>query len=231
MQSEFAYSNLSGRPRGPLLKLAGVVLPGIARVHADVEPFAHAWQRSNAAALAAGGPLWVALGDSLTQGIGAPDPTRGWVGKVRDRLAAQGRELGVVNLGVSGATTVDVIERQLPVLATLDPSLVTLMVGSNDLMRPSLRRGLPERFEQILDALPSGSVVTTMPNPSSVAGQVNRTIARVAAERDLVVAEMRDPRTASWRGRLAADHFHPNEAGYAAIAEVVGDVLVGLGRG
>jgi lysophospholipase L1-like esterase len=24
---------------------------------------------------------------------------------------------------------------------------------------------------------------------------------------------------ASWRGKLAEDHFHPNDAGYAALAE------------
>ena len=51
-----------------------------------------------------------------------------------------------------------------------------------------------------------------------------------AADRGLAVAELRDPRTASWRGKLAADHFHPNELGYAAIAEVLGDAVVSAAR-
>jgi lysophospholipase L1-like esterase len=28
-----------------------------------------------------------------------------------------------------------------------------------------------------------------------------------------------------WKGRLAADHFHPNDAGYAVMAEIVAEAL------
>ncbi len=227
---DFEYSNIAGRRPGPLIKLAGWVLPGVARVQNDVEPWAEAWGQDNRAALSGTGPLWVALGDSLTQGVGAPAHDRGWVGQVRERLAEAGQDYRVVNLGVSGATTRDVLERQAPVLDALPADLVTLMIGSNDLMRPRDRGGMVERFAELLDRLPEGAVVTTLPNPSPVAGRVNALIARVAPERGLVVAELRDPRTSSWRGRLAADHFHPNERGYAAIAEVIADVLLARGR-
>ena len=39
------------------------------------------------AALAADGPLWVAVGDSMSQGIGASAPDRGWVGQLAEHLA------------------------------------------------------------------------------------------------------------------------------------------------
>ena len=29
----------------------------------------------------------------------------------------------------------------------------------------------------------------------------------------------------SWRGRLAADHFHPNDAGYSAMADAIEPTL------
>ncbi len=225
----FDYVNLSGRPRPPLLAAAGRLLPGIARVHAEVAPFAEAWQRDNRAALAAPSttPLWVALGDSLSLGVGAPAYDRGWVGQVRDRLAGAGLPHRVVNLAFSGARADDVLERQLPALTRLPPpDLVTLMIGSNDLLRRRHRRGLPARVGEILARVPSGTVVATLPNPTAAAEAVNQTVAGVARERGLVVAELRDRRTASWRGRLAADHFHPNEHGYAAIAAVVGDALL-----
>lgn len=224
---EFAYSNLSGRPPGRLVSVAGRVLPGVAEVQRDVTPFGEAWQRDNVPALGETGPLWVALGDSLTQGVGAPAHDRGWVGQLRDRLRAGGTPVRVVNLGVSGAKTVDVLERQLPVLETLDAELVTVMIGSNDLMRPRNRRQLVDRFTRMLHRLPPGAVVTTLPNPSRVAAAVNTTIGRIAADRGLVVAELRDPRLGSWRGRLAADHFHPNERGYRGIAEVVAESITG----
>lgn len=214
--SAFEYSNLSGRPPGRLVRIAGLVLPGVSRVQESVPSFAAAWGRDNRGALAADGPLWVALGDSLTLGIGAPAHDRGWVGQLRDRLGRR-----VVNLGVSGATTADVLERQLPALETLEPDLVTLMIGSNDLLRGDNRALLPERFAAVLDRLPRGAVVTTLPNPRRAARAANDLLLRVAPERGLVVAELRDPRLSSWRGRLAADHFHPNEAGYTAIADVL----------
>lgn len=225
-EDDFGYSNLSDRPPGRVISLAGRVLPGVARVQAQIEPYAAAWARNNQDSLAADGPLWVALGDSLSQGIGAPSYDRGWVGQAQRRLAAAGLPYRVVNLSVSGARAEDVLERQIAALAELalqhgEPALITLMIGSNDLMRRRYRAGLPRQFEQILRQLPSGSVVTTLPNPTATANLVNQVIASVAARRKLVIADLRDPRAGSWRGRLAEDHFHPNEQGYAQLANVI----------
>jgi hypothetical protein len=47
------------------------------------------------------------------------------------------------------------------------------------------------------------------------------------ARGQLVVADLRAHGPRSWRGRLAADRFHPNDAGYAAMARVF-DVALGL---
>lgn len=219
----FTYSNRNERGAGRIVSIAGRVLPGVARVHAEAAAFATEWERSNRAALRATGPLWVALGDSLTLGAGASAFDRGWVGQLHARLDPRWR---VVNLAVSGATTADVLERQVPMLARLDPALVTVMVGSNDLMRSGHRRGLAERIDRIATALPPGAIIATLPNPSRAATAASARLVELAAERDLVVAELRDRRTASWRGKLAADHFHPNERGYAAIADVLADTVL-----
>ena len=111
----------------------------------EVEPFAAAWQRANRDRPRRAGPLWVALGDSLSQGIGASAFDRGWVGQLRDRMRADGRGMRLVNLSVSGARTRDVLDTQVPALARLsaevaEPDLVTLMIGSNDLMTPARPR-------------------------------------------------------------------------------------------
>jgi lysophospholipase L1-like esterase len=224
----FTYSNRSDRPRGRWVGLAGRVLPGVGRVQAQVAPYAAAWRSANVEALAQDGPLWVVLGDSLSQGIGAPAFDLGWVGQLHARLALAGREYRIVNLSVSGAHTADLLDRQLPALDALPnpPDLVTVMVGSNDLMRRSLRRDLPARFRTLLEAVPVGTAVSTLPNPTPTATATNAVITSVARERGLVVAEMRAGRTASWRGKLAADHFHPNEFGYAALADVFATALL-----
>jgi lysophospholipase L1-like esterase len=54
-----------------------------------------------------------------------------------------------------------------------------------------------------------------------------------AAEQDgeVVLVNLRSPGPASWRGKLAADHFHPNDAGYAGIADAFyAPVMEQLGR-
>jgi lysophospholipase L1-like esterase len=230
VRDSFSYSNRNEQPPGPWISLASRVIPGVARVQEQVAPYAAAWRDANAIAAAAEGPLWVALGDSLSQGIGAPAWDLGWVGQLHARLALAGRDYRIVNLSVSGARTGDVLARQLPALEALPvaPDLVTVMIGSNDLVRRRYRNGLPDRFRALLERVPEGTVVSTLPNPTPTATAVNAVIADAARERGLVVADMRDGRTTSWRGKLAADHFHPNEVGYAALARIFADALLPL---
>ena len=223
MTTEFTYTGLSGRPAGPVLRVLSAVLPGVRRVQEQVVPYARAWQRHNTAALAADGPLWVALGDSLTVGIGASAHDRGWVGQ----LAAGMPGWRVVNLGVSGGRVRDVLDRQPPALASLgqEPELVTLLIGNNDLVSPRLRAALPADLAELLRRVPAGTVVGNQPATYAAALEVNRLIDEAVTERGLRLAELRDPRTRSWSGKLAADRFHPNDAGYAGIAAVFAEAI------
>jgi lysophospholipase L1-like esterase len=201
-------------------------------VQQQVRPYALAWQQANRRALTRPGPLWVCLGDSLTQGIGASAFDRGWVGQVADRFSAAGQSLRVVNLSVSGARVQDVLQVQLPALRRLceetgQPAVLSLLIGSNDLFRRRHRAGLTAGFEQLLRQLPAGTVVANLPNSNPTANALNRSIRRAVDERGLVLADMRGPGTTSWRGKLAADHFHPNDRGYSSIAVVFGDAIAG----
>ena len=63
--------------RGPLTmsvlgRVARLLHPGLRQVHAQVARYTTAWEQENARAHAGAGPLWVVLGDSTAQGIGAP---------------------------------------------------------------------------------------------------------------------------------------------------------------
>ena len=68
----FDYSNLSDRPKSRFLRLASRLLPGVDLVEKEIQPYADAWHERILDALASTEPLWVVLGDSLSQGIGAP---------------------------------------------------------------------------------------------------------------------------------------------------------------
>ena len=67
--------------------------------------------------------------------------------------------MGLLNLGVSGATSATVLSGQLPKAARSRPHVVTLAVGINDLWR-----GVePHQFESNLDQLARGLTTTGAP--------------------------------------------------------------------
>jgi hypothetical protein len=86
----FEYSNLNDRSPGWLLRLARRLLPGVGLVENEIKPYAEAWHQRNLEALASDEPLWVVLGDSLSQGAWTA-----WKGRGVRRSAASPRRPGV----------------------------------------------------------------------------------------------------------------------------------------
>jgi lysophospholipase L1-like esterase len=220
---ELTYDNRTGRGPGRVVRALGLVLPGVRHVWSQVGPYADAWQAANRVALAQPGRRWIVLGDSMSQGIGASTHDDGWVGQLRRRLAGSGHDLVVVNLSATGARVPDLLDQQLPVLEALGPrddDVVTVLVGSNDLFAGAdSRAGLPDAFAALLARLPRGSVVATLPDHRTAAREANAHIAEAAAAGRVRVLDLATDGPSSWRGRLAGDFFHPNDAGYAAIAD------------
>lgn len=81
---------------------------------------------------------FVALGDSLTEGLDDLYPGRpvyrGWADLVAERLAADEPTLRYANLGVRGRRLDQIVVEQFPAAADLEPDLVALFGGANDLM-------------------------------------------------------------------------------------------------
>lgn len=179
------------------------------------------------AALGRENPLWLVLGDSTAQGIGASAFDRGWVGQLRDLLtAAEGDEWRVVNLSQSGGRVRDVLDGQLPLADRLGlaPALITVAVGANDL-RPSRRDGLESALESLTAVLPTRTVIGTIPGRPRTVAPFNELIREWAARHELRVAETGGAITPPWRGKLASDWFHPNDVGYAMWARAFADAL------
>ena len=126
------YSNLNDRSPGWFLRLARRLLPGVGLVENQIKPYAQAWHERNLEALASVGPLWVVLGDSLSQGVGASSIEYSWVLQTWRALAGHGVHYRIVNLSFSGARVSDVLDRQIPALAGLPaaPELVTVLMAA-----------------------------------------------------------------------------------------------------
>jgi lysophospholipase L1-like esterase len=99
---------------------------------------------------------YVALGDSFTAGKGCP-PGERWADRLAAALGAHS-PIGYRNLATDGATSADVLERQVGVALQLEPDLVTLICGANDVLgsvRPDAE-AYGARFAASLDRLRAG---------------------------------------------------------------------------
>lgn len=181
-----------------------------------------------------GGLVYVALGDSAAQGVGASRPERGYVGLLADQLRADtGEPVLVVNLSVSGAKVADVVQTQLPRLEGLDADIVTVAIGGND-VRGYSRERFSADVERLLDGLPRGSYVADVPyfmhgrwetSSAEAAG-----IVRAAAqEHGMIVVPLNDELRAeglqAMLTQTAADLFHPNDRGHAVWARAFSEVI------
>ncbi|MBO1269985.1 SGNH/GDSL hydrolase family protein [Arthrobacter cavernae] len=82
---------------------------------------------------------YVALGDSFTEGVGdwnslLPNGVRGWADRVAEKLAKAQPGWEYANLAVRSKRLRHIIDEQLEPALAMEPSLVTLYAGGNDLL-------------------------------------------------------------------------------------------------
>lgn len=172
--------------------------------------------------------LYVAIGDSAAQGIGASRPARSYVGVIAKRLEKlSGKSVRVVNLGISGATMSTALEKELPRFLRLKPALVadaivTVCIGANDVASWDPAR-FTDQVEQLFAQLPSHAIVADLPSfyflpGERKAAQGSRILRAAAARHGLRVVDLHEAmRREGMLGvatQFAGDLFHPNDRGY-----------------
>ncbi|MEU9288875.1 SGNH/GDSL hydrolase family protein [Streptomyces sp. NPDC048275] len=178
---------------------------------------------------------FVALGDSLTEGVGDPmDETwRGWAALLAGGLDAS---VEFANLAVSGAQTRDVLERQTPAALALRPDVVSVVIGVNDTLRCTFDiHAVAARLDQVYaEFRAQGAVVMTacLPDPGSMLGlpgALARPLARRQRAVNAVVHALSERHGAvhlhaaeeEWltdRAMWSADRLHPGERGHRQLA-------------
>jgi lysophospholipase L1-like esterase len=99
-----------------------------------------------------GGPSFVAIGDSFTEGLNdeAPDGGfRGWADRLSGLLSASYPGLRYANLAVRGKLLRQIVSEQVPAAAALSPGLVSIAGGGNDILRPGAD---PDTLAELFDA-------------------------------------------------------------------------------
>ncbi|MFJ8084710.1 SGNH/GDSL hydrolase family protein [Streptomyces sp. NPDC096205] len=190
---------------------------------------------------------FVALGDSLTEGVGDPvgDGWRGWAALLAGGLAEE--SVRFTNLAVSGAQTRDVVESQLPAALVLRPDLVSVVIGVNDTLRRSFDiHAVAARLDRVYAAFAAqGAVLLTacLPDPGAMLGlpgALARPLARRQRAVNTAVHALSERHGAvhlhaaegAWltdRALWSADRLHPGERGHRQLAVRFHALLAGAG--
>ncbi len=169
------------------------------------------------------GPVLL-FGDSLAEGVGA---TKG-----NDLATQLGKIIGVpiLNYGVSGDTTRDGLLRLDRALAE-NPRVAIILLGGNDFLKKIPREETFQNLEEIVTAFQQqGTIVMVLGVRSGIIGGGADEEFEALAERTGSVY-MSDVLSGVFaQSDLMSDAIHPNDTGYAKIAERLAPELVKLLR-
>jgi acyl-CoA thioesterase I len=192
---------------------------------------------------------YLALGDSYTIGTGLDHEDQNFPSLLAHRLReASGIDVALVNLGVNGYTTEDLLREELPVARRSRPEVATVLIGANDIVQGSDEAAYRRRLKQIYGAVrqlglaPERVLAISVPDfshlpgaapfgtPSQLRARVdafNRIAASEAASHGFHFADITDiSRQADHGGGwLADDGLHPGPAQHRAIAELLWEVV------
>lgn len=182
------------------------------------------------------------LGDSTAAGVGASSVAGALPVRVS---AALDRPVDLTVLARSGATVGDVVERQLPRVAGLDPDVVFVSVGANDVTHLTSRGDFDQRYRRLLAGLPDSADVVLLGVPDmgaiprlaqplrAIAGfrgrQLDEVVREVAADTGNAYVDIAGETGPAFRRDpqrfFAADRYHPSGAGYELWADAVLEVV------
>jgi len=187
--------------------------------------------------------LYVALGDSTVEGVGASAPAATYVARLHARLRTVYPRAAVINLGLGGATSADVEGDQLDRAILLRPQLVTVSVGPNDVTEhvpvAEYERNMDTILRRLTAETPAVVVVNLLPDIAVTPRyrgregapeldrrtvEFNVALRRRVRELGAELVDLYAPSKAELPIRpelVGPDGYHPSDAGYARWAELL----------
>lgn len=164
----------------------------------------------------------VAFGDSLVQGVGATEGN--------DLFSQVSRLTGkrIINKGVSGNTTQDGLNRIDDVL-DLKPGVVIVVLGGNDYLRQVPRAETFANLRKIVSELQGvGAVVIVAGVRGGIVSDNFETEFETLADEYNTGYVSNILKGLIGREQYMSDAIHPNDAGYALIAERIAPLITEL---
>ena len=169
----------------------------------------------------------VAVGDSLTAGLGVPED-QAYPAQLARRLAADGHHYRVVNAGVSGETSSGALSRIDWVVSSLAPDIVILETGANDGLRgldPGLLKTNLDGLVRRLKAAGIQVILAGMHMLPNLGYDYTRAFSavypQIAEEHGVLFVPFFLDGVAGRAGLNQPDRMHPTAEGYARVVETV----------
>lgn len=168
----------------------------------------------------------VAMGDSLTEGLGV-NIEDAYPAQLERKLQAEGYTYTVINAGVSGETTSGALARVNWVL-TLKPKVVILATGGNDSLRaidPALTKENIRKLVQAFQAADVSVVLAGMQTVQNLGDEYTNAFRAiypaVAEEYHLILIPFFLEGVAGDPKLNQADFIHPTADGYKIVVETI----------
>ncbi|KND48224.1 MAG: acyl-CoA thioesterase I [Parcubacteria bacterium C7867-006] len=165
----------------------------------------------------------IAFGDSLIEGVGASSPDKNLISLLSKSIGKP-----IVNLGVSGNTTIDGLKR-LSDLDNYKPKVIILLLGGNDYLR---KIPIDETFDNLGKIISNlqdrGAVVLVLGVRGGLFSDKFESKFQDLSEKynTAYVSDVLDGLFANTK--YMSDAIHPNDLGYKKIEERVYPVLLKL---
>jgi lysophospholipase L1-like esterase len=185
------------------------------------------YRAANQSALATAPPRLVLMGDSITENWALADP--------------QFFDGGIVNRGISGQTTPQMLLRFRADVITLKPAMVHILAGTNDVAGntgPTRAQDFKDNIMSmaelarthgirvIIGSIPPAAAFNWRPqlNPAPRIRELNTWLREYAARNGFDFIDYYTPLagpSGELRGELGNDGVHPNRAGYRIMRELI----------
>jgi lysophospholipase L1-like esterase len=172
------------------------------------------------------GRVIVALGDSLTEGVGATSKATGYIGILEERLL-----ITITNKGVRGDTTEDALKRLDRDVLSENPDIVIILLGGNDYLKKIPEQQTFENLHTIITRIQEkGAVVILLGVRGGLVGDKFADDFEKLAEEtgSLFVPNILEDIIGN--PKLMSDAIHPNDSGYLKVADKIAPTLEGLIR-
>jgi acyl-CoA thioesterase-1 len=184
--------------------------------------------------------VYVAIGDSTVEGIGASKPERNFASLIYASLKQDIKNAQFHNLGIAGDRVEDVLKKQVERAVELKPDLIVLSVGANDIMQHRKLGTFKKEYNQLIEQLNQTKaliVVTNVPDLSLApvlpkyalpyckiqVPRFNGVIKHLVHKYGVVFVDLYQQSQLfhGYSELISADGLHPSDAGYALWANTI----------